>query len=114
MNPTTGIQWRFSASEHVTLTPLSKTVADPDVPERITATRGTYFRHATFMGKKGARTNNTSAAYIGPQSENGAQALLVAAGGEVSISAPIGCKFDLYDLYLDVATAGDGVQILYS
>lgn len=95
------------------MTHLSKTVADIDVPERIASQPGTYFRHATIMGKKDARTNNTGAVYIGPASGNSTQPLSLSAGGELTISAPIGCKLDLYDFYLDVATAGDGVQVLY-
>ena len=113
MNATQAIQWRLSASEPIAMTHLGKVVADAAVPERIASAANTYFRHATFIGNKTARDANTSTAYIGSQSGNGTQPLPLVAGSSITISAPIGCKIDLYDLYLDVGTAGDGVQVVY-
>ncbi len=113
MNATNAVQWRLSASEKVTLTQLIKTVADAGTPERISATAGTFFRQATFLGKKAARTDNTSSAFLGMTATNDAQAYEIVAGGEITITAPIGCKYDLYDFYLDVGTNADGVVVWY-
>lgn len=91
----------------------TKTNSDTGVPVRVAAARGNYFRSATFYGKLHARTNNTSSVYLGVNSTNNTQAIEVPAGGSVVISAPPNTYLDLYDLYLDVGTAGDGVVVIW-
>lgn len=90
------------------------TVSDTGVPGRIGSARGSYFQRATFYGKLHARTNNTGSVYIGVNSTNNTQTIEVVSGGMVTIEAPAGSFYDLYDLYLDVATANDGVVVIYS
>lgn len=91
----------------------TKTNSSTTVPVRVAAARGHYFRSATFYGKLHARTNNTSSVYLGVNSTNDTQAIEVPAGGAVVISAPVNGFFDLYDIYLDVGTANDGVVVIW-
>ncbi len=92
---------------------VTKTNSDAAVPVRLVATRGQYFRSATVYGKLHARTNNTSSVWLGINSTNNTQPIEVTAGGSVVISAPVNSFFDLYDIYLDVVTAGDGVVVVW-
>jgi len=91
----------------------TKTNSDPAVPVRLVAARGNLFKSATFYGKLHARTNNTSSVYLGVNSTNNTQAIEVPAGGAVVLAAPVNAWYDLYDIYLDVGTAGDGVVIVW-
>lgn len=92
---------------------VTKTNSDTAVPVRLVPTRGQYYRSATIYGKNSARVNNTSTVYLGTSSANNTQPIEVTAGGVVVISAPVNSFYDLYDLYLDVATAGDGVVVVW-
>ena len=92
----------------------TKTNSDAATPVRVAATRGNYFRSATFYGKLHARTNNTGSVYLGVNSANNTQAIEVPAGGAVVISAPANTYLDLYDIYLDVVTANDGVVVIWT
>lgn len=89
-----------------------KTVAASGTPERVSATH-IFFRSATFYGKNAYRTNNTGSVYLGTTSTNNEQHLEITPGGVWVITAPRGMVFDLYDLYLDVATNADGVLVEY-
>lgn len=71
------------------------------------------YRSATLYGKRAARTDNTSDAYFGPESADGAQPHLLQAGGEVSVDVATGVALDLADLYLDVGTNADGVVVSF-
>ena len=94
---------------------LTKTNASATVPVRLAAVRGAnFFKSATFYGKLHARTNNTGTVYLGTNSTNDTQAISIAAGEYVVITAPENSYFDLYDFYLDVATANDGVVVVYA
>lgn len=105
----------ISTSTGTTTVPVqvTKTVAAIATPEALAAD-GTFFRTATLVGKKAARTNNVGIVYLGIGSTNDTQALEIAAGQVVSITAPTGQRYDLNDWYLDVLNAGDGVIIIYS
>jgi len=91
---------------------LIKTVTATTVPELVSATSAP-FTYAIFKGNKAARTANTGTVYLGPQGTNDTQALSIATGATLVIQAPVGMKFDLNQFYLDVATAADGVCVLY-
>ena len=95
-----------------TFTQITKTVAAIATPEAIAAS-GTYFRVATIIGKKAARTNNTGTVYIGIGSTNDTQPLPIYPGQTIAISMPSGGVGDLNDWYIDVETAGDGVIVIY-
>jgi len=113
MQATQAVQWRLNQSERATYTQIIKTVAATTTPERITSTQGTEFRQAVIMGKKAARTDNTSTCYIGLAATDSSQPYAVTAGGEIVITPPLGVKFDLYDFYVDVETNDDGVVVWY-
>lgn len=91
----------------------TKTNSDTATPARLVSARGNLCRSATFYGKLHARTNNTSSVYLGVNSTNNTQAIEVPAGGSVVITAPNNSWFDLYDIYLDVVTANDGVVVIW-
>lgn len=93
---------------------LTKTNSDPSTPVRLTSVRGqSLFKTATFYGRLHPRTNNTSSVYLGPVSTNSTQPIEVPAGGSVVITAPKDSYLDLYDFYLDVSTANDGVVVVF-
>jgi len=95
-------------------TPYSfvKTVASITVPELVSATSAP-FTYANIQGKKTPRTNNTGIVYLGILGTNDTQYISIAIGATLIIQAPVGMKFDLNQFYLDVATAGDGVAVVY-
>lgn len=79
----------------------------------LTAKADLWFRRATFLGNKAARTGNTGTIYLGLESTNDTQVLTVATGAERTIEAVTGARLNLADLWLDVATAADGVVITW-
>lgn len=83
------------------------------VPIRVTSNTNT-FKKAIIIGKKGSRTNNTGTIYLGLEEGNDTQPLEIAAGGVLTIEAPESQHYDWQTIYLDVATAGDGIIALYS
>lgn len=95
------------------LNQLVKTIAAIATPERVSAT-SKKFRTAIFIGNKAARTANTGDVWIGPTSTDNDQPLKIATGAVVTITAPEGQELDLFDVWLDAATIGDGVVVLYS
>lgn len=92
---------------------ITKTVAASGTPEALAAS-GTYFRKATILAQKAARSANTGTVYLGIGSTNDTQPIGLSPGDVWSIEAPQGEKYDLNDWYLDVATNGDGVVIIYA
>lgn len=96
-----------------TPTTLIKTVAASGTPEAIAAS-STIVSKLILIGKKAARTNNTGIVYFGFTSTNDEQAHEIAAGAVVEFSPPNGQVYDLSDIYIDVATNGDGVVAIYS
>ena len=85
-----------------------KTVAATGTPERLVA-ESTLVDSVELFARKAAGTANTGNIWIGPASADGAQLRIMAAGDSITYSAPPGKKIDLYNIYIDVATAGDGV-----
>jgi hypothetical protein len=85
-----------------------KTVAATATPERLVAA-STLVDSVEIMARKARGTANTGDVWFGPQSANDAQLRRLTPGDSVTLSAPPGKKIDLYDIFIDVATAGDGV-----
>jgi len=109
----TSIAGPIANCTEVVPTQITKTVAAIATPEALAA-NDTLFRRATLLGKKAARTNNAGIVYLGIGATNDTQALEINPGETVTIEAPVGCKYDLNDWYLDVLNAGDGVVVIYS
>lgn len=78
------------------------------------APAGTYASSVTLIGNKTARTANTGTVYVGPTATNDAQPVSVTSGQTVTIVAPPGEWIDLNEWYLDVATANDGLVIIWT
>jgi hypothetical protein len=93
---------------------LSSFVSADENPVNITIVAHIFFKNATILGKKAARTANATTAYIGPESTNDSQPFAIVADGEISLHAPDGEIWNLADWYCDVTTAADGAVILVS
>ena len=102
----------LAGATEVTPTQITKTVAAIATPEAIAAD-GTYFRTATLIGKKAARTNNAGTVYIGIGATNDTQAYPVQPGESITLTMPAGEKGDLNDWYIDAENAGDGLVVIY-
>ena len=106
---------RIETCEYVVPRVLTKTVAAIATPEAIApASPPIFFRKATVIGNKAARTANAGIVYFGTGSGNDTQAFALAAGAVIYINAPVGCKMNFADWWVDVATAADGVTIIYT
>lgn len=91
---------------------LTQTNSSTTVPVRL-ASASVFFRKAWIYGNKAAQTANTGTVFLGNLSANASQPMAIATGVEKIIEAPPGAYMDFYEFYLDVATANDGVSILY-
>lgn len=101
------------AQEKIGFWTVTKTVADPAVPERIVATN-LWCSKFTVYGKKAVRTANVGTIYLGLAAGNDTQFLQIDSGDEVSFTARGGnAVMNLKDWYIDVVNAGDGVLVLY-
>lgn len=89
-----------------------KTVAAAATPERASATR-ILCSGFQITGMKDRTTANTGTIWFGWTSANDTQLEPVLSGESRSLTAPLGALFDLSQLYIDVATAADGVLITY-
>ena len=99
--------------EYIKAKQLIKTVTASGTPEAI-ASEFTQFSHAIFIGLKAARTPNTGRVYLGVSSANDSQPITLDASETKSISAAPGVIYSLHEWYLDVATNGDGVVVIYA
>lgn len=75
-----------------------------------------WVRQATVLGKKAAGTVNAGNVSIGTKSADGAQPYVIAPDGEAFLPAGregAGPRINLADWFVDVATNGDGVYVLY-
>ena len=102
-----------AAATAVVPTQIIKTVTATATPEALAAD-GTFFRMATVIGVKAARTNNAGIVYLGIGATNDTQPYAINPGESITIEAPVGAKYDLNDWYLDVLNAADGVAVIYS
>lgn len=81
------------------------------VPVRLSSNH-VAFASMTVIGNKAERTANTGTVYIGPTSTNDTQALAITSGATITLVAPVGETIDLYNWWLDPATANDGVVLI--
>ena len=86
---------------------LRKTVAATGTPERLSSA-SCPVSNAILIGCKAEQTDNATTIYIGPSSVNGKQPIPISPGGQYALA-----QTDLYDWYVDVGTAGDGVVVVY-
>ncbi len=70
-------------------------------------------RRLTLVGKKDNRTANTGTVWVGMLATDNTQPIEIPSGLAVGILIPENTKIDLSKIYLDVATASDGVLIIY-
>ena len=96
-----------------TLRTLGAIVAATGTPVQLNVTTLPFIK-AIFVGVKGPRTNNTGTVYLGIGGSNDSQFIPIAAGTLLSLEAPQPQYFDFSHLWLDAATAGDGVLVFYS
>jgi hypothetical protein len=90
---------------------VNKNISDGIAPVSATPL---YFRKATVLGVKSLTgTNNVNAVKIGWSSAANQQPYVVATGTEIVIEAVLGAKLNFADLYMVVATDGDGLVFLY-
>lgn len=87
-----------------------KTVAASATPEVLSAA-SVFAKNVRFYGRKAARTANTGVAYVQLVSTNDSVALAVPNDGTAVELRSDGPGFDLADFWIDVATAGDGVEV---
>lgn len=75
-----------------------------------------YVRQATVLGQKAEQTDNTGDVRLGTSSTDAKQPYVIAAGREVYLNfgMPAESRINLGSYYVDVATNGDGVVVLYS
>lgn len=93
---------------------VAKSVAATGTPERIVGSQDqNLFRRAWVGGFSSAQTANTGSVYLGTTATDGEQPLEIKTGEWKELKAPEGAKLDLYDLYVDVANANDGVVVVY-
>lgn len=81
------------------------------VPVRLSSNH-VAFASMTIIGNKAERTANTGTVYIGPTSTNDTQPLAIATGATITLVAPPGETIDLYNWWLDPASANDGVVLI--
>jgi len=86
---------------------LVKTVALTTVPERISSVTCPC-QTAIIVASKAEQTDNTTSIRIGPTATDGKQPIPISPGGQYILE-----KVDLYDWYVDVGTASDGVVVVY-
>ncbi len=85
-----------------------KTVAATGTPELMKATTG-LVSSVVIQGYKAQGTLNTGNVYIGSVVTDATDPIAIVPGGSITIDAPPGKFIDLNTLYIDVATAADGV-----
>jgi len=85
-----------------------KAPADVDVPEALAADN-TFVSTVTIFAQRASRVANSSNVYVDATATNNLQAMEIAPGGAVTMTAPPGKVIDLNDLYVDSVTVTDGV-----
>lgn len=95
--------------------PIQLLVTSAAGPTQVTSTVGTFFRVARIIAAKTlAGGANTGIVNIGWSSTASQQPIALAVGATIVYEAPVGASHDLSDLYLSVASAGDGIVVVYS
>ena len=96
-----------------TITQEVKTNASTSVPVQLKSSF-TPVRSCTVIGNKAMQTVNVGTVYLGWSSVDGQQPIAVASGEQKLLQSDNGEAFDLAAIYLDVATANDGIILIYS
>lgn len=104
----------FAAGGYIASRQFKVTNSDTAVPARMAPVRGTFATCVTVIGNKDWRTANTGTVYIGPTSTNDQQPITITSGQLVTLTFAANQEVDLYDWYVDVGTANDGVVVIYS
>lgn len=93
---------------------FAKTSVTPGTPVALAAA-STTFQRATIIAKKSlSGTANAGDVKIGASASANQQPFTLSPGDEISLEAPFGKKWNFTNWYLDVATSGDGVVVIYS
>ncbi len=73
-----------------------------------------WVRQAYIYGQNAVRTNNTGTVYLGSASGNDLQPIAITTGALYTLTPPTPeARINLADIYVDVATNADGVQVIY-
>ena len=104
----------FADSGLVTANQFYVTNTSTTVPVHMAPRRGTFATSVTVIGNSLWQTTNTGTVYIGPNSTNACQAIAVTSGSTVTLSFTAGQWVDLYDWYVDITSANDGVCVIYT
>ena len=88
-----------------------RTNASTTVPVRLSATRK-KIRCATLIGNNAYQTANTGTVNVGWSSANGEQSVAIASGTVYVLKSEPGEALDLFDVWLDVANASDGLVVI--
>jgi hypothetical protein len=78
-----------------------------------TASGHLWYRTAIVLGKFAARSANTGLVFLGPGSGNDTQPYKVEQDKEYGLAPGVGTRANLRDWYVDAATAGEGVVVLF-
>jgi hypothetical protein len=79
----------------------------------ITAFANLWFRKAFFYGRTSIRSNNVGDVFLGPTAGNDFQPITIGAGALFVHEAAVGSRENLANWWLDVATATDGIMMLW-
>jgi hypothetical protein len=92
------------------ITPIQskKTVAAANTPEALVA-KSTAVQSVELVAQKDQNSANTGTIWVGWSSADGVCNRPMSPGDILPITAPFGQKLDLGAIYIDVATANDGV-----
>lgn len=96
----------------ITLIQSKKTVAATGTPEALVADE-TPAQWVEMIAQKDQGSANTGSIWYGPSSADATNTRLMATGAVARIDAPAGQKINLADIFIDVATNGDGVTFTY-
>lgn len=73
-----------------------------------------YAGKITLIGNKDLRTANVGTVYVGISPVNNNQPIAITSGQVVTLTPPNGEQVRLYDFFLDVTTADDGLVVLWT
>ena len=92
---------------------ISKTVADPNTPEPLSQSADIFMAGIRFIAEKALGVENVGEVIIQCRGVDGL--LLQPGGSEVWVAPTFEAGYYTPDdFYIKVATAGDGVRVLYS
>ncbi len=114
MNTSVRISQQTSQAQKGTAIAGLKTLSDTNETRMASAADQIYFQRITFFGIKAltgtSLTANVGSVYFGVVT--GKLPITIGAGGEYSYTVPVGQKEDLYNIFVQAATANDGVYYI--